>query len=68
MGDILEIFTGLGFFLNPIFAIVFFINLVEINKKLIKGNESDISKNVLWFVISGTYIVTILTWMFGFPK
>lgn len=68
MGNILEIFTGLGSFLNPIFAIVFFINFVEINKKLIKGNESEIKKNVFWFVISGTYIVTIITWMFGFPN
>lgn len=67
MGDMLEIFTGLGFFLNPIFAIIFCINLIEIIKKTNEGKVS-ISKNAIWVTISFTYIITILTWMWGWSN
>ena len=67
MDSAVEVFLGMGYFLNPIFAIVFCFNLVEIISKLVKGNEK-IGKNHLWLTISFTYIVTFLTWMWGSPQ
>lgn len=62
----METFTALGFFLNPIFAVVFCVNLVIIIQKLSEDSKSNIDKSAMWLSISFTYIVTILTWMWGY--
>ncbi|KOS68124.1 hypothetical protein AEA09_05855 [Lysinibacillus contaminans] len=62
----METFMALGFFLNPIFAVVFCVNLVIIIQKLFKDSKANIDKNAIWLTISFTYIVTILTWMWGY--
>ena len=62
MGDVLFSFIQMSFIINPILAIVFCFNLVEIIKKAKQG-ENAIDKNFLWLTISGVYIITSITWM-----
>ncbi|EON70575.1 hypothetical protein H131_21072 [Lysinibacillus sphaericus OT4b.31] len=61
----METFIALGFFLNPIFAIVFCVNLVSIIRKLSKDSGAKMNRNAVWLTISFTYIVTILTWIWS---
>lgn len=62
MGEILIFIVQMSFIVNPILAIVFFINLIEIIKKANLGEEA-IDKHVMWVTISGTYIISTITWM-----
>ncbi|MFJ7935933.1 hypothetical protein [Sporosarcina sp. NPDC096371] len=57
----MEILMIAGFYLNPILAIVFCLNLVAIIKKISADNKSNTSKNTFWLTISFMYIVWSIT-------
>ena len=59
-GDDGEVF--LMFLLNPIFAMVFCLNLIGMVKRLHQGEEK-VTKNAFWLTFSGIFIVTTITWM-----
>ncbi|HHY75058.1 MAG TPA: hypothetical protein GX497_17935 [Bacillus bacterium] len=50
-----------SFLINPIFAIVFCINLISLIKKVAKDPNADIEKHAVRLTISATYIVLSLT-------
>ncbi len=53
----LEILLLAAFYLNPILAIVFCLNLVAMIKKISADNKNNTSKNTFWLTISFMYIV-----------
>ncbi|MEK5038498.1 hypothetical protein [Sporosarcina sp. FSL K6-3457] len=57
----MEILIIAAFYLNPILAIVFCLNLVAIIKKMSADSKSDTSKNTFWLTISFMYIVWSIT-------
>lgn len=62
----MEFIVIMGFFLNPIFAVVFCLNLISIIKKGNRDKKTSTEKNTMWATISFVYIVTCLTWSFLF--
>ncbi|MFF2755848.1 hypothetical protein ACFVR1_19325 [Psychrobacillus sp. NPDC058041] len=57
-----------AFILNPILAIVFCLNLVELIKKLSRDTDAHTSQNTMWMTISATYIIFSITWLFLFIR
>jgi len=62
----MEFIMQTAFFLNPILAIVFCLNLVALIKKVISNSKTNTSKNTFWMTTSATYIVFSITWLFLF--
>ncbi|MBP3953116.1 hypothetical protein [Bacillus suaedae] len=48
-------------FINPVLAIVFCINLVEILKKVSGNQKEDTAKNTFWMTLAFVYIVGTIT-------
>ncbi|MCZ8541747.1 hypothetical protein SAMN05421670_0581 [Psychrobacillus psychrotolerans] len=65
-GDNMELLVQAGFFLNPILAIVFCLNLVALIKKVSSDSNAGTSKNTFWMTISATYIIFSITWLLMF--
>lgn len=61
----MEFLIQAGLFLNPIFAIVFCLNLVAIIKKAKNDKYVDTSANTFWLTLSAVYITFSITWMFA---
>gem|GEM_PF-2196396 len=64
MIHLIDLILVLSFMLNPIFAIVFCLNLTSYLKKLIVTKDVNTKYNIIWMCIASTYIVFTLTWMF----
>lgn len=62
----MEYLVFMGIFLNPILAVVFCLNLISIIKKANRDEKISTEKNTVWVTISFVYIITCLTWSFGF--
>ncbi|MFN7253458.1 MAG: hypothetical protein ACK4M9_22195 [Anaerobacillus sp.] len=57
----MEFLLYAAIFLNPILAIVFCLNLVEIIRKISAVNDAETAKNTFWMTISLVYIVGTIT-------
>ena len=53
--SLIQIFAIIGFYLLPLYSIVFCLNLVSILKKI--KYEENTNKNTLWLVVSFTLII-----------
>lgn len=62
----MELVVVMGFYLNPIFAVIFCLNLISIIKKVERDEKKNTQKNTIWATISFVYIITSLTWSFLF--
>ncbi|OHX51848.1 hypothetical protein [Planococcus faecalis] len=62
----MELIVVMGFYLNPIFAVIFCLNLISIIKKVERDEKINTQKNTIWATISFVYIITSLTWSFAF--
>lgn len=62
--SMIQIFALIGFYLLPLYGIVFCLNLVSILKKI--KYEENTSKNTIWIVVSFTLIIcTFASMMVG---
>ena len=52
----IQIFAIIGFYLLPLYSIVFCLNLISIIKKV--KYEENTSKNTIWLVVSFTLIIS----------
>lgn len=62
----MEYLVVMGFFLNPILAVVFCLNLISIIKKENQNEKISTQKNTIWATVSFVYIISSLTWSFLF--
>ncbi|RXJ04439.1 hypothetical protein DS745_03370 [Anaerobacillus alkaliphilus] len=57
----MELLLYFAIFLNPILAIIFCLNLVEIIRKISANTEAETTKHTFWMTISLVYIVGTIT-------
>ncbi|CAI9392517.1 hypothetical protein [Bacillus sp. 522_BSPC] len=51
----IEFFAIFGFYLLPVYCIIFCLNLVSLLKKI--QEEDNITKNTIWFTASFVFII-----------
>ncbi|MED3804520.1 hypothetical protein P4562_21730 [Lysinibacillus xylanilyticus] len=65
MVEFIDFVLATSFLLNPVFAIVFCLNLTGFIKKTVNNSEASTRSNIFWMCIAATFIIMTLTWMFS---
>lgn len=65
MIEVLETLVLLSFALNPIFALIFILNLCSFIIKVSKKEYEQVRINIIFLCITFVFIIFALTWQFA---